>query len=369
MRIVVTGGDGFIGQNLRTRLKELGHTDVVSVTRRTSDDLAAVFKGADFVFHLAGVNRPKDVAEFQESNTHLTQRVCAALLKTGRRIPVAFASSTQALLENPYGRSKRDAETAVEGYGAATGSPVFILRLTNVFGKWARPDYNSAVATFCHNIARGLPIRVHDPATPLTLLYVDDAATAMVGLLEPGQSRSGLIEVGPTYSTTLGEVVDIIESFHRSREDLVIPAVGIGLARALHATYLSYLRPTDFAYRLQRHDDARGTFVEMLKTRDSGQFSYFTAPPGVTRGEHYHHTKTEKFLVVQGKAHFGFRHIRTNERHEVVVDSQVPQIVETIPGWAHNITNIGAAEMIVMLWASEIFDPARTDTIAEKVDS
>lgn len=364
MRIVVTGGDGFIGRNLRIRLRELGHADVVSVTRPTSpDELHAALRDADFVFHLAGANRPTDVAEFRQVNAGFTETVCSALAESGRSTPLAFVSSTQAAMDNPYGDSKRAAEQIVARYGAATGAPVFVLRFPNVFGKWSRPHYNSAVATFCYNLARGLPITVSDPATPLSLLYIDDAVAVLVGLLDANRLGAGSVAIGPIHATTIGEVVALLRSFEESRRTLTVPHVGTGLPRALYATYLSYLPAEDFAYDLKRHSDSRGAFVEMLKTSDCGQFSYFTAPPGVTRGEHYHHTKSEKFLVVRGVARFAFRHLVTDETHEVIVDEGHARVVETVPGWAHSITNVGASEMIVMLWANEVFDPRHPDTI------
>jgi len=369
MRIVVTGGDGFIGRNLRIRLRELGHGDVVSITRATRDaSLRAALAEADFVFHLAGVNRPKDVAEYEQGNAGLTVSLCSILRATGRRVPLVYSSSTQATLDNPYGRSKRAGEIEVERYGASTGSPVFVLRLTNVFGKWCRPNYNSAVATFCHNIARGLAITVSDPDAALRLLYIDDVVEGMIRLLDPAEGTPGSVELGPTYATTVGEVAAILQAFAESRRTLMIPPVGTGLTRALYATYLSYLSPADFEYGLRRQTDTRGVFVEMLKTPEYGQFSYFTAPPGVTRGEHYHHSKTEKFLVVKGTARFGFRHILSNETHELVVEGDAAQIVETVPGWTHNITNIGSEEMVVLLWANEVFDPQHPDTIVSKVN-
>lgn len=368
MRIIITGGDGFIGRNLRLRLTEIGHADVLSVTRRTTgEELTAALGAADVVFHLAGVNRPTDVAEFQQVNAGFTEAVCSLLTESGRRVPVVYVSSMQAALDNPYGRSKRDGEEVIERYGAVTGSRVSVFRLPNVFGKWSRPNYNSAVATFCHNLARGLPITVHDPATPLRLVYIDDAVSAMIELLDDDGMQSERVGVEPVYATTLGEVVEVLKSFANSRKTLTITNVGAGLARALHATYLSYLPPDDFSYALPLHTDARGTFVEVLKTLDSGQFSVFTAPPGITRGGHYHHTKTEKFLVVKGRARFGFRHILTNETHEIAVDDSESRIVETVPGWAHDITNVGRSEMVVMVWASEVFDPSRPDTVATPV--
>ncbi len=370
MRIVVTGGDGFIGTNLRVRLREAGHEDVLSVTRGTGEGgLRRALAEADFVYHLAGVNRPRDEREFETGNAGLTRQVCGLLLESGRPVPLAFSSSTQAALDNPYGRSKLAAERAVERYGEATGAPVYILRLTNVFGKWCRPGYNSVVATFCHNLTRGLPVRVDDPEAPLELLYIDDAVECMLGLPGPPPADGGRVQAGPTHSTTVGELLAILERFRDSRDTAAaIPPVGRGLARALYATYQSYLLPADFGYALRAHADERGTFVEMLRTDASGQLSYFTAAPGVTRGGHYHHSKVEKFLVLGGRARFGFRHVLTGERHELVVQGGEARVVETVPGWIHDVTNIGEAELVVMLWASEVFDPARPDAVPARVE-
>ena len=370
MRIVVTGGDGFIGRNLRVRLQELGHQNVASYDKGATDaELHAGLAEADFVFHLAGVNRPKDAADFAEGNATLTAAVCATLRATGRRIPLVYTSSTQAELDNAYGRSKRAGEQEVERYGAESSSPAVVLRLTNVFGKWSRPNYNSAVATFCHNIARGLPITVNDPNAPLRLVYIDDVVAAMTRLLNMPDMPTGVVDVGPVYATTVGDVAALLAEFAASRETLMMPRVGTGLTRALHATYVSFLPPDKFAYPLRRHADPRGVFVEMLRTPDCGQFSFFTAAPGITRGEHYHHSKTEKFLVMKGTARFGFRHIVTGERYDLTVGGDESRVVETVPGWAHNVTNVGDDELVVMLWANEIFDPARPDTIASTVSS
>jgi len=375
MRIVVTGADGFIGTNLRMRLSELGHTDVTCITRSTPPDAwLEALTAADCVFHLAGVNRPQDPGEFSTGNAGLTEHVCATLADAGRRAIMVLASSTQAALDNAYGSSKRAAEDAVRAYGAACGAPVHVFRLTNVFGKWARPHYNSAVATFCHNVTRGLPVAVNDPASALHLVYVDDVVQAFVQCLpvdgEPAAAPGPgeFAEAGPVYATTVGEVAELLRSFADSRTTLLTPSVGTGLVRALYSTYVSYLSPDAFAYTVPRHADPRGVFVEMLKTPDCGQFSYFTAHPGITRGEHYHHSKTEKFLVIKGTAHFGFRHVMSGEKHELVTRGDEAKIVETVPGWTHNITNIGDDELIVMLWANEIFDRQRPDTIALKVE-
>lgn len=368
MRIVITGADGFIGKNLRIRLAELGYTHVLGLARTaTPAEFQQILASADFVFHLAGVNRPQDPADFVTGNTSLTQDLCAVLANAGRKVPVAFASSAQASMNNPYGQSKLAAERILEQYSADTLAPVYIYRLNNVFGKWCKPNYNSVVATFCHNIARGLPVVVHDATSPLRLVYVDDVVDSFLGLLSAPPAPGGRVEVNSVYSTTVGEVAETLRTFTHSRESLLTPRVGVGLVGALYSTYISYLSPQAFGYQVPVHRDPRGEFAEMLKTPDCGQFSYFTARPGVTRGEHYHHSKTEKFLVIKGTAHFGFRHIVTNEIHELVVQGGEARVVETVPGWTHNITNMGDDELIVMLWVNYIFDPQKPDTIAMKV--
>jgi UDP-2-acetamido-2,6-beta-L-arabino-hexul-4-ose reductase len=365
MRVLVTGSEGFIGRNLLLRLRELGH-EVMGVARQNAAELGPVSAQADFIFHLAGVNRPPTDDDFQTGNADLTRQLCEELIRAGCATPFVLASSTQAANDSPYGRSKRAAEDAVKAYGDVTGASTYVFRLTNVFGKWARPNYNSAIATFCHNIACGLEITLRDPEAPLNLVYIDDVVSSFVAALN-GELQPGFVEAEPVYATTVGEAAEVIRSFPASRDTMIIPRVGIGLTRALYATYLSYLPGHAFAYQVPTHADPRGIFVEMLKTPDCGQFSYFTAGPGITRGDHYHHTKTEKFLVLAGTARFRFRHLVTGERVEIETRGGDGRIVETIPGWTHNITNIGEDEMLVMLWANEIFDRARPDTVAMKV--
>lgn len=368
MKVLVTGADGFIGRNLTVRLSELTGIDTLRCTRQTSAEaLSALVADADFVFHLAGVNRPTDPAEFVVGNVDLTARLCNAVRSSGRRVPVVYASSIQAERDNPYGRSKLQAERELRDLQVQTGAPLTIFRLPNVFGKWCRPNYNSAVATFCHNVVHDLPIQIHDAAARLTLVYVDDVIETFVGLLQGVPADAQYREVTPVYETTVGELAASIRSFKESRQTLITERVGQGLMRALYATYVSYLPPDDFSYEVPKYGDPRGVFVEMLKTRDSGQFSFFTAHPGVTRGGHYHHSKTEKFLVIKGQARFRFRHIVSGEKHELSTSGEQPRIVETIPGWAHDITNVGEEEMVVMLWANEIFDRQRPDTFARPV--
>lgn len=367
MHIVVTGSDGFLGKNLRFKLQEKGYHDVTCISRQTDEArrLAAIL-GADIIFHLAAVNRPESEIEFETGNAQFTETLCKILLSQSRSIPIVFASSSQAVLQNAYGVSKRKAEIALEYYGEESGAPVFIFRLPNVFGKWSRPNYNSAIATFCNNIARGLPIKVNDHDAPLELVYIDDVVDAFLSIFD-NDGAGGFRSVEPKYQTTVGQVADIIRSFAESRTSLVIPEVGTGLVRALYSTYVSHLPVESFAYQVPIHADPRGTFSEILKTAHCGQFSYFTAHPGVTRGEHYHHSKTEKFAVIRGKARFHFRHIQTEERYEIDVVGGDGYCVETVPGWAHAITNVGDDELIVMLWANEIFDKTNPDTIAVKV--
>lgn len=368
MKVLVTGSNGFIGKNLMVRLGELEGYDAIGFDRDDSlDYLAEWVERADAVVHLAGINRPKDVKEFAEGNVDLTVRLCELIAATGRKIPLIISSSIQAELANPYGNSKRGAEVAGQALAENTGNPVAIYRLPGVFGKWCRPNYNSVVATFCHNIANDLPIQINDPAAALKLVYVDDVVGEFIRVLKGMPAGLFRSEVSPVYSITLGDLATQIEMFKNCRESLVSERVGTGLVRALYATYVSYLPPAKFAYDLPKYGDERGVFVEMLKTQDSGQFSFFTAHPGITRGGHYHHTKTEKFLVIKGSARFGFRHVVTNERYEVSTSGDRPQVVETVPGWTHDITNVGENEMVVMLWANEIFDRDRPDTIASKV--
>lgn len=365
---MITGANGFVGRNLLAHFGERKSDEVVCFTRENSvNDLLALLQEVDFVFHLAGINRPQDPAEFATGNVDLTQSLCAAIAASGRKIPVVYTSSSQAELENPYGASKRGAEEALSRLAAEHGVPIHLFRLPNVFGKWARPNYNSAVATFCHNISRDLPIQINDPAARFNLVYIDDVIAHFIAVMEGRLSGSPFVQVEPVYSITVGELADQLRAFRDSRSSLITEPVGTGLVRALYSTYVSYLTPDRFSYEVPKYGDPRGVFVEMLKTRDSGQFSFFTAHPGITRGGHYHHSKTEKFLVIKGKACFRFRHIVSGEFYELFTTGDTPQIVETVPGWTHDITNVGDDEMIVMLWANEIFDREHPDTYARPV--
>ncbi len=365
MNIVVTGAQGFIGKNLCVMLSEKGYDSVIQIDRDTSqDDIELALSSADFVFHLAGINRPKDESEFTSGNADFTEFVVNELKASDRKTPIMLSSSIQANLDNAYGASKALAETLVSDYGNDTGAGAFIYRFPNVFGKWCRPNYNSFVATFCHNIVNDIDINIHDPSSPVTLVYIDDVCKELISLLVGGV-ESGFKQMPVEYNTTVGEVAELLNAFKESRDTLVTEHVGTGLTRALYSTYLSYFEPSKFHYTLPKYGDERGVFCEMLKTKESGQFSFFTAHKGITRGGHYHHSKNEKFLVIKGEALFKFEHVVTGERYELRVNSDEATVVETVPGWSHDITNIGEDELIVMLWANEIFDRNAPDTIAK----
>ncbi len=370
MRVLLTGANGFLGKNLQLYLAERKDIEVLCFTREHTD--TALFElindcGVDFIFHFAGINRPVDPQDFFIGNQDLTEKLCKAIEKSGRKIPVVYTSSIQAGRDSSYGVSKRAAEDALFELNKNHQIPVYVFRLPNLFGKWCKPNYNSVVASFCYQIARGLPIQINDAEASVTLVYVDDVVERFVQLMY-GKSSSpdskGFEAVSPQYTTTVGALVEQITAFKESRSNLISERVGVGLVRALYSTYVSYLPTEKFAYQVPQHGDPRGVFVEMLKTPDCGQFSYFTAHPGITRGGHYHHSKTEKFLVIKGHARFKFRHMNTGEIYELCTSGEEAKIVETIPGWTHDITNIGDHEMIVMLWANEVFDRLKPDTFS-----
>lgn len=367
MRVLVTGAGGFVGKNLIAHLNERKDVEIIRFTREDDiQQLPALICDTDFIFHLAGVNRPTDIAEFEAGNAELTRFLCDAIINSGKKIPVLYTSSIQANMENPYGKSKYTAEMALLEL-VDKAIPVHIYRLPNVFGKWMKPNYNSVVATFCHNIINGLPIKIDDANFPLNLVYIDDVIDSFISVMDGHFVETPFVNVQPQYSITIGNLADQLQAFFTSRKNLITEQVGTGLVRALYSTYISYLRPESFSYQVPKHGDPRGIFVEMLKTSDSGQFSYFTAHPGITRGGHYHHSKTEKFLVIKGNACFRFRHIISGEFYELFTDGDMPEIVETVPGWTHDITNVGGEEMIVMLWANEIFDREHPDTFTRAV--
>ena len=370
MQVLVTGSKGFIGKNLIYRLKENKEYVINEFSKEHNlADLKEFIESSDFIIHLAGVNRPKENKEFQRSNVDLTNDLCGIVRKSNKKIPIVYASSTQASLENHYGNSKSKAEKLLLELQKDIRNPIFIYRYPGVFGKWSKPNYNSVVATFCHNIANDLEIKISDETAQIELVYIDDLVDDLLDLLSDTnrQKNDGYVPVNFSYKVKLGEIAKSINLFKESRSNLKTEEVGTGFLRALYSTYISFLPKEMFSYDLNPHVDERGLFSEVLRTKRSGQFSFFTAKPGVTRGVHYHHSKTEKFLVIKGKALFKFRNLITDEKHELVTSEKKLQIVESIPGWVHSITNIGEDDMYTMLWANETFNPENPDTITSEI--
>ncbi len=363
---LVTGAKGFIGKNLVIALKRRTEVDVIEHDLDSpAGSLEEGLARADTIYHLAGVNRPERVEEFTEGNFDLTRQVCDALRQLERTPLLVLSSSTQAAMDNPYGFSKRQAEEAVFDLGRETGASVFVFRLHGVFGKWCRPNYNSVVATFCHNIARDLPIAISDPTREIELVYIDDVVRAFIGIMDnrlPG-SDGKYCMAEPTYRISLGALAETIQSFRDSRVSLSLPDMSDHFIRALYATYVSYLPVDFFAYALtQRSDPRRGELAELLKSPHIGQIFVSRTRPGVTRGHHYHDTKVEKFVVLEGNAVIRFRHILVGDVIEYPVSGREFRVVDIPPGYTHSIENVGQNDLIVLFWADEIFDPDIPDT-------
>lgn len=368
--VLVTGADGFIGRNLREALQRLDEVRILCIDitdgPATLPDLLAQ---ADLVFHLAGVNRPKELEEFQTGNAALTARIVELITGLGRKIPLVVTSSTQAALDNPYGISKRQAEEAVFAYGRNTGAPVYVYRLTNVFGKWSRPNYNSVVSTFCHNIAHGIDITISNPDNMIELVYIDDVVSEFIRILRGTVSQSNsCLSVGPTYRITLGDLAERIHALRDIRTTLVIPDLADDFTRKLHATFISYLDTKDFSHGLDIKADQRGELAELIKSPHFGQMFVSRTHAGITRGNHYHNTKIEKFCVLEGEALIRFRHLFSDDVIEYRVTGDVWEVVDIPPGYTHHIENIGNGEMITLFWANQIFDHLQPDTYYQEVD-
>jgi UDP-2-acetamido-2,6-beta-L-arabino-hexul-4-ose reductase len=368
-RMLVTGSAGFIGRRVAELLKREGHE---VLTYDIDDDTAQLgerVRKADFVFHLAGVNRPKDPAEFQRVNADLTRQLCDLAAGAQNDPVIVIASSIQAFLDNAYGVSKRNAEKVLEHF-AKNGGRAVVFRFPNVFGPGCRPNYNSVVATFAHNTARGLPIEIHDPSRELALIYVHDAANAMLDVVQrlPARGKAEYREAAPVAHTTLQELATTLEGYRSSRSNATAPNVSDDFRRKLYATYLSYLDSDDFGYDLPRKTDERGALAEFLKSTSGGQLFISRTRPGAVRGNHYHHTKTEKFFVVEGQGIIRFRRVDgTGKVVEYPVSGTDFRVVDIPPDYTHSIENVGSGEMVVLFWASEIFDPAAPDTLQLKV--
>lgn len=367
---LVTGANGFIGKNLCAALKRRKDIEILRYDLDdTPEELVAFIARADFVFHLAGVNRAQHEQEFEKGNRDFTIRLLEIIENTGRMVPIAMTSSIQAVLDNPYGKSKKAAEDAVFEWSKRTGVPAYVYRLPNVFGKWCRPNYNSVVATFCHNIARGLPIQINNPATELTLVYIDDVVAeliaAMNGLAHMGDD--GFCHVPRTFTVRVQQLADTLYTFAASRINLTLPNFESDFERYLYATYISHLPEEGLSYPLKKKEDNRGWLAEFIKSKQFGQIFISRTKPGVTRGNHWHHTKVEKFLVIGGEAVIRLRKIGTEQIIEYRVSGGSPEVVDIPPGYIHSITNMGNSDVISIFWADEVFDPEAADTYCLEV--
>ena len=383
MKILITGAKGFVGRNLAAQLRNIqsrkakndalsgAEIEIFEYDVDTDPALLDEYcRQADFVFNLAGVNRPKDQAEFMKGNFGFASTLLGTLKKHGNACPVMISSSTQAALDNPYGESKRAGEELMFNYARETGAKVLVYRFPNVFGKWCRPNYNSAVATFCYNISHDLPIRVNDPNVVMHLVYIDDVVDELIGALSGNEHRNGMYcEVPVVHTVTLGRIVELLYGFKDSRKNLSIPDVGDAFTKKLYSTYLSYLPEDAFGYPLKMNVDERGSFTEIIRTADRGQFSVNISKPHITKGNHWHHTKNEKFLVVSGRGVIRFRNMNDPEGKiiEYFVSGDKLEVVDISTGYTHNIENLGDTDMVTFMWCNECFDPEKPDTYFEKV--
>ncbi len=371
MKILVTGARGFIGRNLTARLRNIGVGKIYEYDKDSSaGSLEAFCRDCDFVFHLAGVNRPQRVEEFQEGNFGFTLKLLKLLENNCNCCPIMLSSSIQAELDNPYGRSKLAGEGLLQEYGRRTRAKVLVYRFPNVFGKWCRPNYNSVVATFCYNTAHGRPLQVNGRDTKLKLVYIDDVVDELLRALDGRENRMeyGQCQVEPVYETTLGEIEDLLRTFRDSRKTLQVPNMTEGsFSKKLYSTYLSYLPEDSFSYPLDMHTDQRGSFTEILRTADRGQFSVNISRPGVEKGNHWHNTKNEKFLVVAGKALIQFRKPDSKEIFSYHVSGERLEVIDIPCGYAHSIINEGNTDLVTFMWCNECFDPERPDTYSLKV--
>jgi UDP-2-acetamido-2,6-beta-L-arabino-hexul-4-ose reductase len=369
-KVLVTGAKGFVGRNLCAVMK---HDEKIETHEFDLDTPPGVLENAlenvDFIFHLAGVNRPEDPKEFETGNAGSIEEICRSLKAMGRTPKIMLSSSIQAELDNPYGKSKLQAELALQRFSETTGGTAVVYRFKNLFGKWCRPNYNSVTATFCHNIANDLPIHISDPTHEIELTHIDEVGQAFMDELDSDQSGFCFADPLPSFRISLGDLAARIKSYKKMRTGLVLPDLSSEFEKALYGTYLSYLNEQDFLYGLDIKSDQRGSLAEFVKSPTMGQIFVSRTHPGVTRGDHFHHTKTEKFLVLEGEAVIRFRHIETDEILEYPVSGGKYQVVDIPPGYTHSIENVGNGVLVTLFWASEMFNPQKPDTFFEKVKS
>lgn len=371
MKILVTGAKGFIGKNLIAQLKSSNSHIIYEVNTDTPGELLKQYcADCDFVFHLAGVNRPKREEEFMEGNGEFTKKLLCELEQHNNCTPIAVTSSIQAELNNPYGKSKKYSESLLVHYSEKNNVPVFIYRLPNVFGKWCRPEYNSVVATFCSRIANNLPIEIHDAGKELELVYIDDVVDCLLTSMERTQEQQEkYFQVPLTYPVTVGQIAEMLQSFRDSRKKLYIPSsLEDGLIKKMYSTYLSYVPQNDLSYSLKMNRDDRGSFTEVIKTIHQGQVSVNISHPGITRGNHWHHSKYEKFIVISGEGLIKLRQVYSDEIEKYPVSGEHMQVIDIPPGYVHNITNVGVNDLVTLMWCNECFDPKKSDTYFATVD-
>lgn len=365
MKILVTGAKGFIGKNLCAELRNRDYLDILEVDINTSKELLEVYvKECDFVFHLAGVNRSKNEEEFMNGNFGFTSDILNLLKKYNNKAPVLITSSIQAERDNAYGISKKAGEDLIFNFEKKYGNKAFVYRLPNVFGKWSQPNYNTVVATFCYNIARNMEIRINSPETKLNLVYIDDAVNEFIAAMEGnGDKKEGFYEISPVHKIKLGELAELIKSFEKSRKDLSVANMSNELVKKMYSTYLSFLPQDNFSYNLNMNVDNRGSFTEFIRTPDRGQVSVNISKPGITKGNHWHHSKNEKFLVVSGEGVVRFRKVDEEKIIEYKVSGAKLEVVDIPTGYTHSIVNTSEdKDMVTLMWVNECFDPEKPDT-------
>lgn len=376
MKLLITGYNGFVGKNLIAEINSKKYENMYEIYEFDIDTdiklLDEYTKVCDFVIHLAGVNRPKDEKEFMEGNFGFTSILLNKLKENNNKAPILITSSIQAILDNPYGISKKAGEDLIFKYGNDNNVKTIVYRLPNVFGKWCKPNYNSAIATFCNNIANYLPIQVNDRNHTMNLIYIDDLINEIINVTNGKENKieeNGFYHVEPVYQKKLGEIVDLLYSFRNSRENLSVPNMNDSFIKKLYATYLSYLPTNGFNYKLEMNCDYRGSFTEMIRTNGQGQFSINISKPGITKGNHWHHTKNEKFLVVSGNCLIKFRKVGTKDIYMYDVKGSDLEVIDIPCGYTHSITNIGMSDSITVMWANECFDPQNPDTYYLEVEN